>query len=241
MIEYVSVAIIVVALTTYIILLATSKKQRQFSSLPGPKAWPLIGNTLQMSTRESDRYEKPLMAWAKHYGKMFRINIFNADWIVLNDIEDIHEMLIAKGRNFSKRSKMFRYEKITCGYRSISLGDPSEPHWLPMKKAAYRALHQHGTGLNRMEEVLVPLAQEFVSDVKQYDGREVDIHEALYNFVAKVSRSFKDQNCKCILIIIISIVKYEAEYDDNCTITIFISICVVRNRFCSATTKSKIQ
>jgi cytochrome P450 len=185
MLGAVLVAVLVVILTAYVILLAT-KKQTKLKTLPGPASWPLLGHTLQMSTNSAGRFDRPFVAWAKQYGKMFRLNVFNQDWVVLSEYEDVHEMLVVKGRIFTDRLTTYRSTEISFGSRNIAFGFPSNPQWLPMKKAAYRALHQHGTGLNRIEEVLVPLAQEFISDVKQYNGREVDIYEALYNFVSKV-------------------------------------------------------
>ena len=59
---------------------------RQISELPGPRQWPLLGNSLQI--RRSTVHQN-VEQWAKEHGALFRIRLGRSQWLVIAD----HELL----------------------------------------------------------------------------------------------------------------------------------------------------
>ena len=107
-------------------------------------------------------------------------------WIIVSDCDEIYEVMATKGLSFEGRYKWYRLDYVTFDSKSRVLGDPTRPQWLPMRKAAFRALHQHGIGLNRIEAVLVDAAKDFVKRMTLYNNIAVDIKHGVYNFIANV-------------------------------------------------------
>jgi hypothetical protein len=49
--------------------------------VPGPKGYPIIGNTLDVP---QSRPEKKFLEWAKEYGELYRVQIGWNEWIFVN-------------------------------------------------------------------------------------------------------------------------------------------------------------
>ena len=178
---YVLIITIVVGLVTLVM------KQRHRLKLPGPPRLPLVGNVLQMGTTKVRRSDEVLADWTKQYGPAYTVNVFGTEWVFVGGYDEIYEVMITKGRSFAGRHKWYRYGYATYGFKNIVLGDPMQPQWLPMRKTAFRALHQHGAGLNRIETVLAAMAKDFVGKTTSYNGKPIDLRDDVYNFVAKVA------------------------------------------------------
>ncbi len=175
----------VVLLLLLLVVTLMSRLKRHQLNLPHPKGWPLVGNALQMT--KYGRSDQTLQMWAKQYGGIFSVQIFNMTWVILSGYDEIYEALVQKSRVFAGRYKWFRASWVSFNSKSISLGNPTRPQWLPMRKALHRTIQPIGNNLNRIEIALVEMAQQFVSKVKSYDGTEVDFEDDIYNFVAKVA------------------------------------------------------
>lgn len=85
------------------------------------------------------------------------------------------------------RYRWFRFSWFVFGNKNIGLGDPTFPHWMPMRKAMHRTIQPRGNNLNRVETVLIDMAQQFVNTVKAYNGKVIDLQKDIYNFVSKVT------------------------------------------------------
>ncbi len=59
---------------------------RQINELPGPRGWPLLGNTLQV---RPDRIHLDVEAWACEFGPLFRMRLGRTEQLVIAD----HELL----------------------------------------------------------------------------------------------------------------------------------------------------
>lgn len=51
----------------------------------------------------------------------------------------------------------------------------------------HRTIQPGGDHLNRIETVLIDMAQQFVNKIKTYDSKPVDLQEDSSNFVSKVA------------------------------------------------------
>ncbi|OSX64723.1 hypothetical protein POSPLADRAFT_1135220 [Postia placenta MAD-698-R-SB12] len=91
------------------------RRLRRFPMPPGPRGFPIIGNALQMP---QEREWVKFTEWAKTYGGIIHLSVFNRHFIVLNDAEAIAELLekrsaIYSGRPFSPlASELIGYDKF---------------------------------------------------------------------------------------------------------------------------------
>lgn len=87
---------------------------------PGPKPWPIIG-----SLHILGRYDVPYKAFAdlvKIYdSQVIKLKLGSVPCVVINGLENIKEILIAKGHHFDSRPNFIRYHllfgnKENCKY-----------------------------------------------------------------------------------------------------------------------------
>ena len=76
---------------------------RRVRDLPGPKGWPLLGNTLQV---KPSRIHLDVEQWAREFGPLFRMRLGRQDQLVIAD----HELLAAVMRD---RPEGFRRSPFT--------------------------------------------------------------------------------------------------------------------------------
>ena len=161
-------------------------RRRRYSNLPGPPGLPFVGNALQMKTTRARRTDEIMTSWAKQYGPIYKVSVFGRELIVVSGCDEVYEVMIKKGRSFAGRNQYYRFNHVVLGSKDIAMGDPTQPQWLILRKTAFRALHQHGIGLNRIEAVLVDAAKDFVKRMTLYNNTAVDLRDDVHNFIAKV-------------------------------------------------------
>jgi hypothetical protein len=80
---YVAAALIVVELVKHLIRHIPFWQHAVpvgYRSVPGPRGWPIIGNTYQLDARP----HRQLREWAQQYGELFQLRIGFADWVFVN-------------------------------------------------------------------------------------------------------------------------------------------------------------
>lgn len=76
---------------------------RQWADLPGPKAWPVVGNALQI---QLDRIHIDLEDWAKVYGPIFKAKLGPAKVLVLRDHDLINTVMRDRPEGFRRPAKL---------------------------------------------------------------------------------------------------------------------------------------
>lgn len=81
---------------------------------PGPKPWPVFG-----SLHILGRYDVPYKAFAdlvKVYdSQVIKLRMGSLPCVVVNGLENIKEILVAKGQHFDSRPNFVRYHLLFCG------------------------------------------------------------------------------------------------------------------------------
>lgn len=80
---------------------------------PGPKPYPIVGNLPCL-----DGYEVPYQAFddlAKQYGSIISLRLGSVPTVVVNGIDNIKEVLIAKASHFDSRPNFRRYHDLFSG------------------------------------------------------------------------------------------------------------------------------
>lgn len=70
---------------------------------PGPKALPIIGNTLDLP---SSYYWMTYADWAKKYGDVVHVQAFGNHFVILNSAEAVDDLLEKKSAIYSDRPRL---------------------------------------------------------------------------------------------------------------------------------------
>lgn len=73
--------------------------------LPGPRPWPVVGNSLQVSI---DHFHLDLEGWAARYGPLYQLRFGTSRVVVLSDSELIRELLKRRPDRVRRQAKMQR-------------------------------------------------------------------------------------------------------------------------------------
>ncbi|NXC41302.1 CP1B1 protein, partial [Penelope pileata] len=124
-------------------------------SPPGPFAWPLVGNVLQLG-------RLPHLAFARlarRYGAVFQLRLGGRRVVVLNGEAAIRRALVGLGARFAGRPDFPSFELVSGG-RSVAFGGCS-PQWRARRRLAHAALRARST-VAEVERHVVAEAGELV-------------------------------------------------------------------------------
>ncbi|XP_062862948.1 cytochrome P450 1B1 [Trichomycterus rosablanca] len=102
--------------------------------LPGPFAWPLVGNAMQLGQMPHITLSK----LAKKYGNVYQIRLGCNDIVVLNGYTAIREALIQHSREFAGRPNFISFQLISGG-KSMTFSNYSE-QWKVHRRIAQSTL-----------------------------------------------------------------------------------------------------
>ncbi|GBB87357.1 hypothetical protein RclHR1_01380019 [Rhizophagus clarus] len=107
----------------------------KLSTLPHPRAFPLVGNLLQLSNKPLDKLNK----WSKKFGPIYGINLGQRYFIVLNNHEVVNDLLVKCGSLYSSRYDFHNTNPILIKSNLIALS-PYGDKWKRNRTVAYGAL-----------------------------------------------------------------------------------------------------
>jgi len=81
----------------------TGRRMRRLRDLPGPRPWPLVGNSLQVSLH---RMHQNLAEWAQLHGPFFKVQLGGFKLLVVSDAELIGQLLKDRPETFRRPSRM---------------------------------------------------------------------------------------------------------------------------------------
>ncbi|NXA56085.1 CP1B1 protein, partial [Nothocercus julius] len=129
-------------------------------SPPGPFAWPLVGNALQLG-------RLPHLAFvrlASRYGDIFQLHLGRQRVVVLNGEGPIRRALVGQGARFAGRPD-FPSFRLVSGGRSVAFGQLTA-RWRARRRLAHAALRACSTadaqGRQTVERHVVGEAQDLV-------------------------------------------------------------------------------
>ena len=99
--------------------------------------------------------------------------------VIIHSYESIKEALISKATDFAGRVNNSIPVKIaTRNYKSIGSLDYS-PKWVFIRKLAYKSLHIYGSGMKRIEDIIIAETEKMCSLLSKETGQPVLIHTYL--------------------------------------------------------------
>lgn len=133
------------ALTTVCLVFLTLKHYHKeipqgLRQLPGPKAFPVIGNLLELGKTPY----LSLTEMGKRYGEVFQIQLGSRPVVVLSGLETVRQALIKQGDDFSGRPDLYSFRFINDG-KSLAFSTDKTGVWRARRKLAYSALRSFAT------------------------------------------------------------------------------------------------
>ena len=172
------VQIVVIFLIVYVLL----RKRNPLDNIPGPKSYPLIGNVLQL---DMEKAFITLADFAKQYGAIIKIHLFNKRVVIVSDQSSIHDVLVKQSADFAGRPYAYRWKLQSMDFSEIALVDASPEH-SGRRKAVHSYLKQFGTGIQRIEEVTQTATDDLIAGLSEQCGRPIDAKDFVFHCVTDV-------------------------------------------------------
>ncbi|KAF7236296.1 Steroid 21-hydroxylase [Varanus komodoensis] len=144
-------------------------RPRVDKALPGPRAFPLIGDIPHLFHADLPLH---FLKLAQRYGPIYRLRFGRKDVVVLNSSDLIREALIRKWSDFAGRPHSFVADLISLGGKDLSLGNYS-PTWRLQRKMAHTALQRSLRG--DLEPTVQDKAQCLCKVLHGHGGKPVDV------------------------------------------------------------------
>ncbi|XP_074089427.1 cytochrome P450 2C18-like isoform X1 [Macrotis lagotis] len=152
-----------------LILISTWRKSiGRIKLLPGPVPLPVIGNILQLDTKN---IPKSLCMLAKVYGPVFTLYLGTEPILVLHGFEVMKEALTDHGEEFAGRGSFPIIDAINKG---LGLAFSNGERWKQMRHFSLTTLKNFGMGKRSIEERVQEEAKCMVEALKTTHGMPFD-------------------------------------------------------------------
>ncbi|XP_014772154.1 cytochrome P450 2B4 [Octopus bimaculoides] len=148
---------------------------------PGPIAFPIIGNLLQMVS-VTDFYLM-LKDLQKQYGDIFRLKIGPYTFVFVCKTEMILEGLVKKGDQLKGRSSVYIIDKL---FQNRGIIFSSGKEWKDQRKFAMSALRDLGVGKRGMEEKIYLETQKLSEIFQSHNGKPFSLHKPMSFYTMSV-------------------------------------------------------
>ncbi|XP_074855956.1 cytochrome P450 2H2-like isoform X2 [Carettochelys insculpta] len=151
---------------------------------PGPLAFPIIGNVLQLNLRDM---RQSLHKLSVKYGPVFTVYFGSEPIVLLSGYTAVKEALIDQGQEFSGRGTQPLLEKIAKG-RGIIFSNGER--WKQLRRFALTNLRNFGMGKKSIELRIQEEASFLVERLRNTQGRPFDptvfLNHAISNIICSV-------------------------------------------------------
>ena len=172
------IQLVLITLGVYVLL----KKRNPLDQIPGPKPYPLIGNVHQL---DMDKVFINMAEFAKQYGGIFKIHIFNKPVVIVNDQHFIHDVLVKQSVEFAGRPHSYRL-KLISGYNSEIAFTDFGPARNGRRKVLSTYIKQFGSGIEKLEEVTQTATDDLITRFAEQHGGPIDPADLLFHCVTDV-------------------------------------------------------
>uniref|UniRef100_A0A8C3T0K0 unspecific monooxygenase n=1 Tax=Chelydra serpentina TaxID=8475 RepID=A0A8C3T0K0_CHESE len=160
---------LVICVSCLLFLSAWRKMSGNGKLPPGPIAFPIIGNALQLNMKNLPQSIHEVRG-AK-YGPVFTIYLGSQRVVVLYGQDEVKEALIDQGDEFSGRGKLALADKLSKGAGIIfSNGE----RWKQLRRFALTTLRNFGMGKKSVEERIQEEARFLVERLRNTNKRPFD-------------------------------------------------------------------
>jgi hypothetical protein len=149
--------------------------------IPGPRGYPLIGNTLDV---RPETLHLKLTEWSTTFGDVFAIEIMNKTIVVLNSTAAIREALLTTPYDtiFASRFESFVGKYPMHNYADVGFA-PYSPEWVRRRKLVHSLLKMYGEGSGQLENILHQELDILVREIRKSEGASLDLGDATKNVI----------------------------------------------------------
>ncbi|XP_041828819.1 cytochrome P450 1B1-like [Melanotaenia boesemani] len=126
--------------------------------LPGPFAWPVVGNALQLGQKPHITFTK----LAKKYGNVYQIRLGCSDIVVLNGDQTIRQALVQHSAEFAGRPDFVSFRSVSGG-KSLTFTNYSK-QWRMHRKIAQTTIRAFSSANSQTKKAF---EQQIVAEAKQ--------------------------------------------------------------------------
>jgi cytochrome P450 len=149
-------------------------KSNPLDAIPGPKAWPLIGNVHQLSV---DKLFVQLSEMGKKYGGIYRLKLFTRSIVVVSDYGLIHDVLVKQSRDFAGRYNSYRGTIMKQSLSAIVSTDAG-PELSARRKTVQAYVKQYGSGIQKIEDITQIAMDDLIRKFADVSGdRPIDVRD----------------------------------------------------------------
>ncbi|KAJ3574094.1 hypothetical protein NP233_g1993 [Leucocoprinus birnbaumii] len=105
---------------------------------PGPKGWPIVGNLFDIPHKNS---WLTYMQWSKTYGDIIWVRSIGTPILILNDLDDIHELLEKRSAITASRTRMVKANEL-MGWDWDFAHMPHDDRWRQHRKLFHQYFQQ---------------------------------------------------------------------------------------------------
>nr|XP_006116273.1 cytochrome P450 2H2-like [Pelodiscus sinensis] len=171
---------LVICVSCLLFLSAWRKTPGRGKLPPGPVAFPLIGNMLQLN---SNNMPQQLEQLSRTYGPIFTIYLGSERVVVLHGYEVVKEALIDRREEFGARGSMPLFDKIANG---TGIAFTNGERWRQLRRFTLTTLRNFGMGKKSVEERVQEETRFLVERLRNTHGRPFDPSQFLTHAVANV-------------------------------------------------------
>ncbi len=160
---------------------SASRPLRQWADLPGPRAWPLVGNAFQVRPH---RLHRDLETWAQDYGPVYRLQIGPLRVLVLGDHEQAQAVLKARPELYSRPNHLRNIARDMGLPLGVFIAEGAE--WQAQRRmvmASFAPQHVRAF-LPALQRVAHRLRRRWQQAAEQQQA--IDLHEDLMRFTVDV-------------------------------------------------------
>ncbi|XP_050816176.1 cytochrome P450 2H1-like isoform X2 [Gopherus flavomarginatus] len=164
----VTTVFLVICVSCLLFLSAWRKMSGSGKLPPGPVAFPIIGNTLQLHAKNLPQHIDEL---SEKYGSIFTIYLGSERVVVLYGYEIMKESLIGLGEEFSGRGSMPLFEKMA---QEPGIVFSNGERWKKLRRFALTNLRNFGMGKKSIEARIQEETHFLVERLRNTHGQPFD-------------------------------------------------------------------
>ncbi|XP_008593138.1 PREDICTED: cytochrome P450 2C9-like, partial [Galeopterus variegatus] len=162
------VVVLVLCLSSLLLLSLWRQSSGRRKLPPGPTALPVIGNTLQLSVKNT---KKCFRNFSKVYGPVFTVHFGMKPVVVLYGYEAVKEALIDMGEEFSGRGIFPVVERTNKGHGIIF---SNGKRWKETRRFSLMTLRNFGMGKRSIEDRVQEEARCLVEELRKTNASPCD-------------------------------------------------------------------